>query len=70
MLELLTIAEMILAESTGWEADVDASNRFGRRGFAGQLDHRRPENRIAALRLGIEEEALESVPQASLDRPW
>ena len=61
---------MILAESAGWEADVDASNHFGRRGLAGQLEHRRPENRIAALGLGIEEEALELLPQARLDGSW
>ena len=50
--------KMILTERTGRKEDVDTSNRFLGRGVTGQLDHRRAEDRIAAVGLCVEEESL------------
>lgn len=58
---------MVLTECAGREIDVDAANRFSDRGVAGKQGHRRTEDRIAALGLGVEEETLKAAAEASLD---
>ena len=50
--------EVILAEGARWEVDVDATNGFAKCGLSGKQGHGRAENRVAALRLSVEEEAL------------
>jgi len=58
---------MVLAEGTGREEDVDASNRFADGGFSREPNHRRSEDRVAALGLPVEEESLQSIAESSFD---
>ena len=62
--------KMILAEGAGRKIDIDAGNGFDDCGFARESKHFRAENRIASLGLGVEEESLQPIPQAPLDRFW
>jgi len=61
--------QMALAEGAGREEDVDPAQSLAHAGVvADELHPGRAEDRVAALRLAVEEESLEPLAHSSLDR--
>ncbi len=60
--------KMVLAKGRRWKEDVDARDRFNGRGLSREVRHFGTENRIASFGLCVEEESLQSIAEAPLDR--